>query len=399
MKKRKMKNLTRLGLLVALAATLGAAQQPSVQKDGNNWTSVVNGSLSGVHNLHVRVEVGEVRVEGGANQGITYVIRNKSYESSEEKARRQFDSYKVSAYVRGDTAWIVGDWEGGRPHKFSSAVTVTVPREMELVKIETDGGAVVTTGIAGRLEAESGGGEIHLDDIGGAISAETGGGAIEVGNVGSDLTVKTGGGAIKIGSAKGKVVAESGGGNLDLVSGSQGASLETGAGSIHVQKCTGEVKASTGGGGIDLGEINGGATLETGGGSLKIVSASGPVTAETGGGVIELWGVPVAHVETGAGAVIAKFVSSGGGRGDSVLETGVGDITVYLMPNVNVTVHASIEAAAGHRIMSDFPEIKVSSEGGQWDPKLITAEGNLNGGGPVLKVRTTMGNIYIRRAQ
>jgi hypothetical protein len=394
-----MKNLAKFGVLIALAATLCVAQQPSVQKEGNNWTNVVNGSLSGVHNLHIKVEIGAVRVEGGANQGINYVIRNKSYESSEDKARKQFDSYKVSAYVRGDTAWIVGDWEGGRPHKFSSDVTVTVPHEMELVKIETDGGAVVTTGIAGRLEAESGGGAIHLDDIGGAISAETGGGAIDVGNVGSDLTVKTGGGTIHIGSAKGKVVAESGGGNLDLVSGSQGASLETGAGSIQVQKCTGEVKASTGGGGIDLGDINGGAIIETGGGSLKIASASGPVKAETGGGTIELYGVPVANVETGAGAVIAKFISSGGGRGDSVLETGVGDITVYVMPNVNLTIHASIEAATGHRIMSDFPELKVSSEGGQWDPKLITAEGNLNGGGPVLKIRTTMGNIYIRRAQ
>jgi hypothetical protein len=394
-----MKNLAKFGVLIALAATLCVAQQPSVQKEGNNWTNVVNGSLSGVHNLHIKVEIGAVRVEGGANQGINYVIRNKSYESSEDKARKQFDSYKVSAYVRGDTAWIVGDWEGGRPHKFSSDVTVTVPHEMELVKIETDGGAVVTTGIAGRLEAESGGGAIHLDDIGGAISAETGGGAIDVGHVGSDLTVKTGGGTIHIGSAKGKVVAESGGGNLDLVSGSQGASLETGAGSIQVQKCTGEVKASTGGGGIDLGDINGGAIIETGGGSLKIASASGPVKAETGGGTIELYGVPVANVETGAGAVIAKFISSGGGRGDSVLETGVGDITVYVMPNVNLTIHASIEAATGHRIMSDFPELKVSSEGGQWDPKLITAEGDLNGGGPVLKIRTTMGNIYIRRAQ
>jgi hypothetical protein len=49
--------------------------------------------------------------------------------------------------------------------------------------------------------------------------------------------------------------------------------------------------------------------------------------------------------------------------------------------------------------MTDFPEIRVSSEGGQWEPKLISAEGNLNGGGPVLKIRTTMGNIYIRRAQ
>jgi hypothetical protein len=64
-----------------------------------------------------------------------------------------------------------------------------------------------------------------------------------------------------------------------------------------------------------------------------------------------------------------------------------------------MTIHASIEAATGHRITSDFPEIKVSSEGGPWGPKLVTAEGNLNGGGPVLKVRTTMGNIYIRRVQ
>ena len=92
--------------------------------------------------------------------------------------------------------------------------------------------------------------------------------------------------------------------------------------------------------------------METGGGSLKISSASGPVKAETGGGTIELWGVPVANVETGAGAVIAKFIS-GADRGDSVLETSVGDITVYVMPNVNMTVHASIEAATGHRIRAD----------------------------------------------
>src|SRR5438128_10210043 len=286
-----MKNLTKLGLLTALLATLCAAQQAPKQKEGHNWTSVINGSLSGARNVHIKVEVGAVRVEGGSNQGITYIIRNKSYESSEDKARRQFDSYKISTYTRGDTAWIVGEWENGRPHKFSSDVTVSVPRDIDLVKIETDGGAIVTTGISGRLEAESGGGTIHLDDIGGAISAETGGGAIDVGNVGGDLTVRTGGGTIHIGTAKGKVVAESGGGNLVLVSGSQGASLETGGGSIHVDKCTGEVKASTGGGGIELGEIGGGVQMETGGGSLKISSASGPVKAETGGGTIELYGV------------------------------------------------------------------------------------------------------------
>ena len=393
-----IKNLSQFGLLLLLA-TLCTAQQGSVQKEGGNWTNVINGSLTGARTLRIKVQACAVRVEGGPSQGISYVIRNRSYEPAEDKARRQFDSYKVSAYTRADTAWIVGEWEAGHPHKFSLEVTVTVPRDMDLVKIETDGGGIVTTGISGRLEAESGGGAIHLDDIGGAINAETGGGTVDVGNVGGDLTVRTGGGTIHIGSVKGKVAAESGGGNLVLVSASQEASLETGGGSIRVDKCTGKVKASTGGGSIELGEIGGGATTETGGGSIKVSSAAGPVNAETGSGSIELWGVPAAHVETGAGPVIAKFIASSGNRTDSLLETGVGDITVYVMPNVNITVHASIEAASGHRITSDFPEIKVSSEGGPWEPRLVTAEGNLNGGGPVLKVRTTMGNIYIRRAQ
>jgi DUF4097 and DUF4098 domain-containing protein YvlB len=391
------KTVTKVGMLVALLATVCVAQQSSVQKEGNYWTNVINGSLAGVRNLHIKVEVGTVRVQGGS-QGIAYVIRNKSYEGSEERARKQFESYKVIANVRGDTAWITGEWEAGHPHKFSSDVTVTVPRDMDVVKIETEGGEIVTTGIAGRLEAQSGGGTIHLDDIGGAINAETGGGGIDVGNVGGELTVRTGGGSIHIGSAKGKVVAESGGGNVVLVSGAQGASLQTGGGSIHVNKCTGEVKAETSGGSIDLGEIGGGASMETGGGSLKLTSANGMVKAQTGGGSIELFGVPAAHVETGAGTITAKFIASSTAS-DSQLETGVGDITVYLAPSMHVTLRASIEAASGHRITSDFPDFKVSSEGGQWEPKLISAEGSLNGGGPVLKIRTTMGNIYIRRGQ
>jgi hypothetical protein len=392
------KTLTKFGLLAALLATVCVAQQSSIQREGDSWSNVVNGSLSGVRNLHIKVEVGTVRVQGGSSQGINYVIRNKSYEGSEDRARRQFDSYKISSYVRGDTAWIVGEWEEGRPHKFSSDVTVNVPREMDLVKIETEGGEVVTTGISGRLEAESGGGSLHLDDIGGAISAETGGGSIDVGNVGSDLSVHTGGGSIHIGSAKGKVVAESGGGNVVLISGSGGASLQTGGGTIHVEKCAGQVKAETGGGTIDLGEVGGEATMETGGGSLKLNSATGMVRAETGGGSIELYGVPAAHVETGAGTITAKFVASSNAT-DSQLETGSGDVTVYLAPNMHVTLRASIEAASGHRITSDFPEFRVSSEGGQWEPKFVSAEGTLNGGGPVLKIRTTMGNIFIRRAQ
>jgi hypothetical protein len=65
---------------------------------------------------------------------------------------------------------------------------------------------------------------------------------------------------------------------------------------------------------------------------------------------------------------------------------------------LNVTVRASIELANGHGIHSDFPDIRVASEGGEWGPKNMTAEGSLNGGGPSIKVSTTTGDIWFRRA-
>ena len=375
-----LKQLSKFVAVLSLILPLASAQQTRVYGDGGNWTQEITGSLAMVKNLKVKVDIGSVRVEGGSQQGINYVIRNHSYSGSEDRARHEFENYKISAYVHGDTAWIVGDWQGGRPHKFSGDFVVNVPREMDEVKIETEGGNVSTSGIAGRVDAQSGGGTIRVDDIGGAINAETGGGSIDVGNVASDVNLHTGGGSIKVNSAKGKIEAESGGGSVSIVSGMQGAVLETGGGSIQVERCAGRVKASTGGGSIDLGDIG------------------GPVEMETGGGSIELNGVPSARAETAAGGIVAKFVAANGEHHDSELETSAGDITVYLAPNVNISVRASIEVANGHNIRSDFPDIRVTTEGGDYGPKTVTAEGSLNGGGPVLKVRTTTGDICFRRS-
>jgi DUF4097 and DUF4098 domain-containing protein YvlB len=392
-----LKQLSKFVAVLLLVLPLAMAQQTRVYGDGGNWTQEITGSLAAVKNLKVKVDIGSVRVEGGSQQGISYVIRNHSYSGSEEKAKREFDNYKVSAYVHGDTAWIVGDWQGGRPHKFSGDFVVNVPREMDEIIAETEGGNVSASGIAGRVDAQSGGGSIRVDDIGGAIKAETGGGNIDVGNVGSDVNLSTGGGSIKVNSAKGRIEAESGGGSVTIVSGMQGAVLETGGGSIQVERCGGRVKASTGGGSIDLGDIGGPAEMETGGGSIRLGSAKGPVRAETGGGSIELNGVPSARAETGAGGIVARFVAANGENHDSQLETSAGDITVYLAPNVNISVRASIEVANGHNIRSDFSDIRVTTEGGDYGPKTVTAEGSLNGGGPVLKVRTTTGDISFRR--
>ena len=386
-----------LFLPLAVAQEARSDEQVRVAQENGKWTRHITGSLAAARNLRVKIESGSVRVTGGSQASIDYSVSNHSYASSEDKARREFDGYKISAYVRGDTAWVVGEWQGSKPRRSSSEFVINVPRNTEFVKVETDGGDLTATGIAGRVEGESGGGSLRLDDIGGAINAETGGGSIDVGTVGGDLSLRTGGGSIKVGSAKGKINAETGGGSVVVVSCLLGAVLETGGGSIEVQHCSGSLKVTTGGGSIDLGEIAGPAEIETGGGSIRLSSATGAVRAETGGGSITLNGVPTARAETGAGGIVAKFVS-GAERTDSVLETSAGDITVYLAPNLAMTIRASIELANGHRIRTDFSEIRVVTEGGEWGPGSATAEGNLNGGGPVLKVRTTTGDISFLRA-
>jgi hypothetical protein len=388
----KIAALFLLLVSVAVAQEARPDEQTRVYQDNGKWSRQITGSLAAVKNLRVKVDSGVVKVVGGPQQTIHYVINNRSYASSEEKARREFESYKISAYVRGDTAWVVAEWEGSKPRRSSSEFVIDVPRNIDLVKVETEGGDLTATGVGGRVEGETGGGSIHLDDIGGAVNAETGGGSIDVGTVGGELTVRTGGGSIKVASAKGKINAETGGGSVVVISGMQGAVLETGGGSIEVQRCSGSLKVTTGGGSIELGEIAGPAEIETGGGSIRLNSATGAVRAETGGGSITLYGVPAARAETGAGGIGGKCVS-GTDRTDSVLETSAGDITVYLAPNLGITIRAFIDLANGHRIRSDFSEIRVTTEGGEWGPGTATAEGSLNGGGPILKVRTTTGDI------
>jgi len=396
--RKQLTNLAAMFAFVTSLAVLAAAQQVRVAKEDGAWVQEVTGTLSAARNLRVKVDAGSVRVQGGPQQDITYSIRLRSMSGDEQQARREFEAYKINASAHGDSASIAGEWEGSHSRICSGEFVINVPRSLEFARLETSGGGVSVNGIAGRVEAESGGGKIRVDNVGGSVRAETGGDSIEIGTVSGDLNLETGGGKIYIASAKGRVEASTGGGNIVLVSGDQDAQLETGGGNVEVKRCGGKLKVSTGGGNIDLGDIAGPVELETGGGSIRLSSAKGPVQAETGAGRIELNNIPCARAETGAGGIVAKFISAGE-RNDSSLETSAGDIVVYIAPDVAISIRASIDLANGHGIHSDFNDIHVSTEGGEWPgPKSVTAEGKLNGGGPWLKVRTTTGDIKILRA-
>ena len=166
---RMLKRSFKLAAVWLAAVPLMYAQQGSIHKDAGKWVQETGGTLAAAKNLRVKVDKGSVKVEGGSEAGIVYVIRNRSAASSEDEARRQFAAYKINSSLRGDTTWLTADWQGGRQQKFSSEFVIRVPRNMEWVKVDTDGGSITATGVIGRVDAQSGGGNVHFDDVGGAI--------------------------------------------------------------------------------------------------------------------------------------------------------------------------------------------------------------------------------------
>lgn len=394
-----MKRTHRYATLAALLATLALplmAQTGNIHREGNYWVEEVAGNLVGARSLRVHTDSGSINVQGGTQQAITYTVRKRVRADSEDEARRALASFRISFGNRNGMAYLEGS-AGSRSYRnFSADFTVNTPREIEAVRAETDGGSVAIANIAGRANAQSGGGSVKLADITGPVTAETGGGSVDVTNVSGELNLQTGGGAIRVSGAKAKLVASTGGGTITVGDAQQAVTIQTGGGTILVQNCGGQLRASTGGGNVELGDVGGGADVETGGGSIKLASAKGWVTAQTGGGSIQLMKLwSGARAESGAGSITAEFL---GMQRDSTLETSVGDVIVYISPNAKLSVNASVEMANGHRIRSDFPEFKINSEGGEWGPRSYTATGSLNGGGPMLKIQTTSGNIEFRRA-
>ena len=393
-----MKHFSKLvTVLIALTlAILAQAQESKVFQDGRYWVEETSGSISSARNLKVVADAGSVKVQGAGQPNVTYVIRKRVAAGNEQQARREFEKFRVSASNYGDTAMIKGQCmnNSGRS-RLSVNYEVVAPQSMAMVYTRSGGGSLTINNINGRVDGETGGGDIRLDAINGPVSATSGGGTIDIGTIGGDLRVETGGGDIRIRMANGELNAQSGGGNIWIESASRNTQVETGGGAIQVRRAGGSLRAESGGGDLDIGDVGGSASVETGGGGIRLASAKGDVRAETGGGNIQLnglWGGVSAS--SGAGSITAEFMGQAGRKAESRIETSVGNIRVLIPSGLALTVQALVDSGQERSIQTDFPELKIKSEG-DFGPRETYANGAINGGGPVLKLNTSTGNIQI----
>jgi len=372
------------------------AQQSKVYREGNAWVEETTGTLPPGREVRVNTDVGSVQVQG-SSQRISYVIRKRSFAGSEEAARQQFQQLRISVFKTAQRDSIEGKLLNKNLARFSAEFVVQVPRELDLVQVETRGGALSLNSLTATIFGTTGGGAVKLNDLGGPVTISTGGGNVEGGNLGADFTLSSGGGDVHINNIGGQARVTLGGGKV-YIGTAKGSTIQTGGGGIEVRKCDGDLRASTDGGNLFFGDVSGAVRADTGGGSVRLASANGRVQVSTGGGSVELYNLGQgAQVETGAGPITVEFVSNHGAFTDSSLHTAAGDVSVCMPGSLPVTVHASSDMTNGKGILSEFPGLRITTSGGAYGPKAMFAEGALNGGGPMLRVRTSMGQIKFRQ--
>lgn len=184
-----------------------------------------------------------------------------------------------------------------------------------------------------------------------ACDLHTSGGSVTVGDLAGEVKVRTSGGGIHLGKLGGSVDAH------------------TSGGSIHLDESKGEAKLDTSGGGIDVGRVAGPADLSTSGGSISIGEVSESVRAHTSGGSIR--------------AKIAGPV-----KGDCSLSTSGGSVRIAVDKAAAFRLDASTSGGG-----VDADGLSITLEGGTHGRNQLA--GTVNGGGPLIRLRSSGGNIRI----
>lgn len=391
-------------LAVSASAVLALAQAPTVQRNtleirGTGVREQIQCTIPVAPGgkLTLRANAGSVHINPGDDNEVRCLIDLVSYNHNAQQAARCLDRYKVKAERAGSGALIeTAPGCPNGPGPVSARLEVNVPLKFN-VDVKTQGGNIVIDRLNGEVRADTAGGDVRTGDVLGPVWVSTAGGVISLGNVGQSVFAHSAGGGIRIGNVNGGATLDTSGGGImtGVVNGP--VTAHTAGGDIMMQAASGPVVVETAGGQIRLGECGNTVQANTAGGNIEVAGSRGDVRAQSSGGNITLLKLmgPVT-AETSAGRILAQIAASRRTFGPSRLQTQVGDVDVFIPPALPVTVRAMINLGMGHRIISDFPlAAQKSNQQPAYGPQTVRLV--LHGGGSVLNIQTSMGNIQIRR--
>ena len=415
---------------------------------GQHFSKDLTGVLTTSENLMLRLntDLGSVRIiplEKGETPAVKYSVHIET-DAREPLASQLLGHYVLSAKSSAAGIEISGNLpqqlaRAGNAAQFWVHFEVTVPASFSLdintgagdiltgdvggaATLVTEGGNIVTGRLstnrvedsekhdahhahgswhaaAARLKTE--GGHIRVEAAEGDLNAFTAGGHINTGYIHGEANLHSGGGHIRSAGIGGKAELTTEGGNITVGKAGSFVAVKTGGGQIDFGEVRGSVHALTGGGGIRVMYVSGPMDVESSGGSICLTRVSGSVRAETGSGTITAWINPeVTGRGAGKGSARGSGASSGAATavslsGASQLISGQGDIVVFLPRNLAANIEAIVEHGGDHRIEADPALALEIAKPAQWNSPL-RAVATLNGGGPVLRLKTSGGKIKLQ---
>jgi hypothetical protein len=383
----------RFAFLISLAAALLCAQDSQLAREGPYYVRTMSGPVRGRVPAQLQVVTrGNIVLRGSKGEQILYKLVQRVKARSDVEAYRLLGSVNMSTVTPPLISMTTFTVIPSAGEQVSSDLEVSVPRQVAQSIAMTQGGSVEAYDLEGSVQAiaslgircdrihgnvigRSGGGEIRLGKIGGSVQCRSGGGSIFIDSVGGSARCETAGGEIVVNEAGGPLLLANVSGNIEVGRAASTVEAHTGEGVIEVNQAGGEVIADTRGGSIQIGSAHG-ARCESAAGAIRVKNASGPL-----------------NVQTMMGSILAELIA-GARIEDSLLSASAGDVTVLIPSRLSLSVMARNDSGANPRIQSDFSEVPVKF-GFSRTPTL--AEGQINGGGPVLRINVGAGVIYLKK--
>ncbi len=287
--------------------------------------------------LTIESDLGSIEVESVRGNKVIIQVRRKVKAHSRKEAENILDNFDLEFRQHGDDVSVVARWIN--KNRFSSMRNrLQLRYKIQVprrynVDLQTAGGSIVVSELVGKVRTQTSGGSLIFGDITGPVFGRTSGGSITLEGCKGKADIKTSGGSIQIGRVQGSVIAH------------------TSGGSIRIDQAKGKVEALTSGGSIRVKEVMGAIKARTSGGSIKAYITRQP-------------------------------------DDDCELMTSGGSVYVYLAANLRLDIDAKTSAG---RVKTELPIDSIGKK------KKSTLKGKLNGGGPLLYLRTSGGSIYLKR--
>jgi len=394
MKSMKSKQLATIAITLLLSAIISI----TAAQDQKKSFTVKSGEM-----LEVSTRMGNITIDTWAKNEVNVVVKNV-IDSEIALLTMVQNGNKVEVIFEGEESDRI-EFEISIPSKLDLELStgggnITLKNDLDgKIDASTAGGNISMKNIKGEADISTAGGNIKVGDINSKADISTAGGNIKVGDINSDADISTAGGDMKIGNINGMADISTAGGNIKIGYIKGGADVSSAGGNISVDNIGGNADISTGGGNVKVGSVSGSAELNTGGGNISLEAATGKVEVNTGAGNINLENIKGGiEANTGAGNIYAKLIPDG--ESVSELNTGVGNITLYVPASAKVTIVATAhvqmwdDESELQNIKSEFTPTTVNR---YRNKKQIEVTFELNGGGSKIELNVALGEIEIKK--